>query len=765
MRNNLQNDVKVENDKQRISKFNFSGSISTSESVGRVSVGFAQTLIPGSRCMVGQEQLVRMAPLAAPVYSKQKFKTWHMFVPIEDVWPNFGPMMTQQAVGRNGALITPAATPHLQARELAAFCLQGAKCSIYLQVGADTITAASPLSAWKIAPHDDTPDYRVLIDNIIGAIGWTTNSDGVHVINIGKVLALPDEDLELLSGNGTTASFVLPNNAEPDEYPSWWSDKGYDKDVVTPDGADFKVFNNVVISGITYRCMFCFRLSSWGQNFAKTLNALGYPLDFSNSTERSLLPLMAVYKAYWDVFGLNMWMNWEQTNCDRLKSYLVNLPDPAIWSLSSAYWQLFKDFILNEVGAMWLTEQNDYVSAHLPQPTMSKPLDTPLQGVLDVIGNYGLNVVTPDTQSPTDTPVDGQTRNLHAFMNVIGHGAMDEEILKRLYKATNRNTLLGRKIEALMSAMGLGTYMQRTRINYIGDTSIDLEVTPVTSQADTFKEATSSEPASGEPLGAYSGKGVGYRKHDRKLYCQANSFGWYLVLQSVTCDSGYSQGEDMTTAAYRMQDFFSPLYDGVGLEVHAKSVVNCRADSAVVIDAIKSDGATKGFGFATRYSGWKVGRNVSNGSFCFASIRDNFIPYIMDKLFFPEQRKSYRFTAGSFNPESDTPHEIRYDLGRVLPWDDVPTAGNSWRFLNRFPWLSNLARIFHNQGKQKPWSLWSGAVYANIAKYFEYLYLTDENYMIFNDVTFKCWAPALPIEESYGTVDPEKKEMEYLTRC
>ena len=180
-----------------------------------------------------------------------------------------------------------------------------------------------------------------------------------------------------------------------------------------------------------------------------------------------------------------------------------------------------------------------------------------------------------------------------------------------------------------------------------------------------------------------------------------------------------------------MQDFFSPLYDGVGLEVHAKSVVNCRADCAVVSGPNPSNGATKGFGFATRYSGWKVGRNVSNGGFAFASIRDNFIRILWINFSSPNSASLISLRLVLSRPK--VIHRTKYVMTLVVCCRGMMFRLLATRgvFLNRFPWLSNLARIFNNQGKQKPWSLWSGAVYANIAKYFEYLYLTDENYMIF----------------------------------
>ena len=520
MRNNIQNDVKVEKATLKTSKFNVSRSIASTASIGRVNVGFSQFMVPNSKAFVSQEQLVRMAPLVAPAYAKQKYKTWHTFVPFADVFPNFDSMLAEQAISRGGTLIQPTKVPHMKVRDLTAWVLNGAKCTIY-QSKEDTTDLASAVTfgAGNTSPGSSGSIYKTRNTSLLSYLNFVSAA-GMNVpsrINIGKLLNLTDPDVTMYSGNFDAKSFGYFDISD-ENYPQYYkyTNGGYDTDMVTLEAADLTYrtsYDKADFSGWDKSCVviYAFRLSSWGVALANTLRGLGYPLDLGSNEDVSLLPLFACYKAYWDIFGLGLWQNFEQTNCGKLISISNLVPDMDIMVMGNSTYGAFnawKSFIYDELGAMWLTEQNDYVSAHLPQPTISKPADV---GQFVDVTNSGNTIVQTDT-SNKDSAQPGFIADGHAHTSTIQHGYLDSELLKRLYKSTNRNTALGRKIADLMRAQGLGTYMERTRVNYIGDTSLDIEVSSVTSQSDTFDEASNT----GKLLGAYGGKGVGWKQHDKK---------------------------------------------------------------------------------------------------------------------------------------------------------------------------------------------------------------------------------------------------------
>lgn len=795
MRNNLQNDVKIENAKNFSSKFNLSGSYSSTASVGEVTCKFSRLLQPGTKAMCGEESLVFLAPLVAPTYAKQHYKTWHNFVPISDVWSNYDAFISQQPISRNGQIIKPVQEPCIPKDGLSLFVLNGAKATLYARQLPDDFPA--DISSMDMVPYisggyfdfpstlnvvSGTTEYAKLYRKVVNTY-WSLRSDNTPVFNVGALVnCTPDapvggtSDLELESGNMTFETF---RREDVDVGQSLWY--GYDLTTnVSMDKSDYNLYTIVRNGGgldHSYIVCFAFRLSSWGIRLFKTLRGLGYGVDMDARLEvRTILPLLAVYKSYWDMFGLNLWQNFESTYCGRLISYLEQTNQTNVWYNSTA-WNLFKPFMLTELGSMWLTEKNDYISAHLPQPVVSANNQTPLIGVIDVYnGSSGgsvqplnnIHVQSNDAPSSDPMPSMGYPDG-HAYIDTIQHGYLDSEILKRLYKRTNANTALGHKIADLMRSQGLGTYMERTRVNYIGETDAILDVQSVISQADTFKSANGSRE--GAMLGQRGGRGVGYKKNDKKLFYKTDCLGYWICLESITCDSGWSQSEDVTLSAVNQHEKYQPDYENLGLSLSPKSIINGSRNEGfggAVSDTqhTQLSMSRQPFGFSPRMSAYKVGRSCLSGGFALRSMRDNFLGYNMDKVVLPDEFYNQDVTA--LNPSSISgPSNCKKILHMIgFRTKDVPTAGNPYRFLGRWPWMGNLLRIFAYEGTGEGYAQWlDGQQYQALAKVWEYHYRTEDNYILLGEIWFKAWSPMVPIEETYGTVDSDKKELEYVERC
>ena len=85
MRNNLQNDVKVEKGREYSSKLDLSGSVSETLSLGKINVKFMRHLIPYTKALVGDESLVYLSPMVRPTYGKLFYKQWHYFITIDAI--------------------------------------------------------------------------------------------------------------------------------------------------------------------------------------------------------------------------------------------------------------------------------------------------------------------------------------------------------------------------------------------------------------------------------------------------------------------------------------------------------------------------------------------------------------------------------------------------------------------------------------------------------------------------------------------------------
>lgn len=785
MRNNIQNDVKIESATTHVTKKDLSGSVNNTYQIGRVGVLASRLLLADSKSMAAPESLVQTAPLVSPCYAKQFYRQWHMFVPLEDVFKNYSALMTDKEISRNGTLITPTRFPHAPANFISSFVLNGSKCTMWFQqlnkAGISTpVTAGDPTG--EFFSGRDMDEYitldsiagvsaRVLlsglVDEALPALQWQPDSDGVPTFNLGYLNSI--SPYTLISGNLVEKTFILPSL---DEDEAATDEMGYDyNSFSTPESADivfYKTFTVSVPGGplgddmpVRFRCAYCFRLSTWGAELYKVLNGLGYSLDPDDTSDYSILPLIATFKAYWDIFGLNLWQNYESTRAGMLQTYYDNKADCDVSTDANAK-PLFYQFMRDELGQMWVTEKNDYISAHLPQPVIGGANETPLFGLADVLegtGDSGPSRVISVFQR--DYPEDGQPdialKDGHARISKIQHGYLDSEILKRMYKATNTQTQFGQLIVAQMRTQGLGTYLERTRTNFIGDFKVSLDVSGVTATSDTYQSATKD----GRPLGSRAGKCVGYGKKNKKLWYKTDCVGWWIALDAITADSGWAQGVDLTNKVTRREEMYQPLYDGAGLKINNADVLVGRKDICLIDfelpDASRSPAAHP-WGYMTRFAEFKVGRNTENGGFALKSRRNYFLTYDMNKLIFLDNLLA-------FDVKDKSTETLKYlRVARGVSLDDLPIAGNPYRFLARYPWLSNLGRIFANVGRSLPSFMLAGGALEFLRKAWEYVFLNDDNYIVQTDLWFKTWNASIPIEDTYGTIDPEEKDNLYMEK-
>lgn len=764
MRNNLQNDVKAEKSIEQVSKLDLSGSVSTTLSMGKVNVKFSRRVLPYTKAIVGDESLVYLSPMVRPTYGKLFYKTWQYFIACSDLWKPYQAMMTKQPISVNGQMRTFTREPHAENRGLASFAFNGAKCSLYVS---DSISESNPInlgvnrSFYIKAPVNQS--YRTLINTITQRYYYLDS--GKPRLKIGLLLGGPtfwdnSNDLDFVSGNLSWETFTDLTSYEGISVAGLAS--GFDYTTVPIDKADYKIFTLEDIDGDKVVCCWAFRFSSWGKWYSSLLRALGYGFLGSDIYKhKSLLPLLGTFFAYWNTFGLNQWQNIETTYCGRIKSAWDLIDDYDPWK-QSATWSLFKSFILDELGAMWVTENADYIAAHLPQPVIGQDL-AGWSGVVDVNG-----ATIPITQSTGNASRRSNEPNRiegdgHAKINSVEHGALDSRLIMRLYKVTNRNTPLGRKIADLAKAAGLGFYMMYCKTDYLGETSIPLDISKVTSQSDTFNPVTED----GMPLGDYAGRGIGYQSNDKKLYHYTENEGFWICLDAVTCDSGYSQGVDTTLERISRDDKFQADYDGFGLVVHDKDILVGSDEvstvafkhSAIVAGDPVPEGriaqcsAQMAFGFAPIYSEYKVGRSILNGGFAYPSERNTYLPFVLDKVILSNIISVIRKTE-----DVDTK---TYRVGLSLPVENVPQSGTAWRYLSRYFWLSNLNRIFVYQGKSLPQVWQNFETYADV---YEYIYNQPDNYILLSEIWFKAWSRCLPIEETWGTLDPDRRELAYFER-
>ena len=785
MKSNKQGKIKTPKSGYKRSKFNWSHDVNTTFAWGEIQPTQCKMLIPDSKTTMSTQSLIRLAPMVVPTFGRVKYKTYNQFVSMAEIMPNFDAMMAQEPVSTSYGTQVPREIPTLSLGVLSSWVLQGCRGTLYFgrkpvsgeayDISYSTYYREAPTgvnSAWSKA----FSALKTAKPNLFAFASDPFN----HAAN--NVLPNIDESVTIKLGqiNSSTYGQVFnENNAcvvmgiktyedmcpvDPAYAPGGVNPvpvKDYQKEV-TFESADYVLEGNYFPSGSSEESYFALavELSDFGKRLRKVIQGCGYQIDFTSTSRVSILPLIAQYKAYFDIFGLELFKSWETTYCSKMIKWIET---EFKTNLDDAFMRIGKDacgdantnnnkiglpFMLNEIGNEFYTDDVDYVSAHIDSLSISPQVNT--EGFLSIRGDGttlidDLNIGTHSIpgyggiySSQTENDAVGRGPGLNEesvgalnFINAVNHTQVDAEMLKRLYKWTNRNTILGRRIAELLRAQGLGKYVDECKSNYIGSTDTLVTISDVVSTAAT----------EGAALGEYGGKGLQYTA-DKTLVFENDTYGYWVTLATIVPESGYTQGLDPTLTAIDKMNLYNADFDAVGMEATPKE--NIVATNFIVGDVT---GPKDTFGFVPRYSKFKVAQNLTNGDFNRRSLRNTYMPYTLDKQI---NCNDYDIVSQTiYNSESEWKTK-QVKISKSYRTQQLPVAGNVWRYPTKYNWLGNFDRIFLRAGIKDDDE---GAPSYDFVKEDEIVGwrdYNDDNFLSHSIYEVNSYAPMKPIVESYG---------------
>ena len=714
-------------------RFNMSHDVNTTADFGSVQPAMCRMCVPGTKSKLQTRSLTRLAPMVAPAFGRVKLKLYHEFVALKDVFYSFDSVMSQTPQYSVSSDVTEFKTgiPSTYLSFLSWLCLIGSRVTIYQKNDADGIFKAGTSDQEAASAKSDADAIGLKPFNV-DSLGF----DGTHMVLSASRF-----------GNATKLLIPLANQAESFDVGSL-TNVAYQRDF------GFVVSNNVVVNDPVYLesadlvwenstgYTYAFRLSSVGKRLRKILIGCGYQLDLG-ATNRlvSLLPLFAFFKAYWNLFGLTQWQNYETTSLNKLLEFMKanGVSTLGDWNFNNESFgeqltTLFFGFV-KDLCTCFYTDSVDYVSSHIPSTAVS-PRTEMSATFIDV--NSADNMVADNiTEVDSSGSADGTpyaSVNAHAFIDKIEHGELDSEYLKRLYKWTNRNTIIGRRIGEILRAQGLGKFVDACKTDFIGFTEDYVEISDVISMADTDTNGNNT----GRLLGEYGGRGLQLTQSKDFVY-ENDEFGYLVSLMVIVPESGYMQQCDPTIFALNKFALYNPEFDSLGFEASTKRVVQGACDWNFMRNA---NGTLDGtFGFVPRYFGFKFAHNINNGDITLRGSRDKYLPYTLDKF----------IDMGSPRVEpSGTVGAYRYER-QLLP-NDLPMAGNTYRYVGRYPFLGNFNRIFAND---------EDLILTNRMIHFgegllDWWFLNfHDNFLISSVFNLVQWAPMLAVEDSFETEDTE----------
>lgn len=185
-------------------------------------------------------------------------------------------------------------------------------------------------------------------------------------------------------------------------------------------------------------------------------------------------------------------------------------------------------------------------------------------------------------------------------------------LLKQLHRMTDiarRSLLAGvRPLDRWLARFGIKLDdCQLERSSWLGSYKQQFEISTVTNQ----------NGSGSEPLGEYAAQMRSItNKNGRFTFQNAKEYGMIILTSNITPKVGYFQGDDRFNYHITANDFWTPEYDGNGVQAIAQYELNSASLYDNDLPLTEPD---KAFNYTSRYAEYKNINDVVSGDFAFDS--------------------------------------------------------------------------------------------------------------------------------------------------
>lgn len=479
----------------------------------------------------------------------------------------------------------------------------------------------------------------------------------------------------------------------------------------TPEGADF------VYKTKTSNLVLCFNFGARAKRLRSIFLGLGYSLEYTDTTPVRFSPLLAFYKAYFDSFGVQRFKNFTQTSCFK---FIKSIQD----DIKVDFTKNLIDF-LSELSDCFYLSPQDFLSIHRSSIQLNDKKSTSVS--IPVNSSGGLSTISSVSGvDPRLNTTDSGAPNLNKFFNLPML-----QVLQRLSRFTNKNSILGQRLSSFMKlhfgATNISSVFQDS--NFVDSSSLPCQINDVFSTTDNFDGGDS-----GEVLGGYAGKGLGEGSLSFKFHAPCH--GYLITLAAIVPVSGYFQGSSTDLFALDWEHQPSVEFDAVGMEATPRSAFISHND---ICDAsnisVLSDLPNKSFGFVPRFSGFKFAKNIVNGDMSRRGSIDSLSPYYLDRI----------FGCCELAPRNSSSSPL------VFKFSALPSASEDYRYISKYPWLGNYNRIFVNETLNASYG--TNTATSSSSKDLVDLYCVDDPFLSQSVFTVKVRNFLKPMSLSYDTFE------------
>lgn len=441
----------------------------------------------------------------------------------------------------------------------------------------------------------------------------------------------------------------------------------------------------------------CIHLTPFGKRlFGKVFSCAKIYFGELNK-EKSILPLLANYKVWFDKYNPGRNVQWRDTPAYKLihSYYDTGVPLSSIFTDTSSAMQ----YDTNDIRVMRRKAFWDFL-CDLGQMFYSLPIDNITAATPDVLlqsdeTNVGMNnILMPGGPGQFVNPEVSQSTDPYGIVqNELSGGptGLGVMLLQRLYHLVNKNSVIGSKVDEYLRVHGISNGLPESHV--LGDDKYMVNIDEV------FATVNNDQSF----LGEYAGKALGGGSTNRMTY-ETNSYGYLIQMLCVVPLGGYCQ--DGCHDYLTRYDFYNAAFDSLGKQAMPYSEFLGRTYD---LDISRTPST---FGFLPRYFDLKIQNNTSLGGFALRGSQAQFLPYTLNRLF---------NVSDSF---------VNFQ-GIVLPETVTFSADEELRYIGKDENMGNYDRIFYDT---------SGY---------------SDNFIIHMVQDMDMYAPMKAIEESYDTFDNE----------
>lgn len=606
-------------------------------------------------------------PMVKPTFGRLYLRNYKCFVPFEELYHPFPSLLSGKSYSGAINQYIPSDVPYSPLGVLVLYAYLCSEINVFTGTVVESVATGVDIDTPTVVTSQSTVNETVQL--FFGEYG----------IKFGVDFSIP-VDLAFQYG------FCLVRNSLPEDY--------------DPDDL-FGRYDWICKYG---NYLVCGRLTERGKNLRKIIIGSGYQFSLL-STNVEILSIFAYYKAWYDLFAIQRESTWKDTNAYSCLEYLEQSGTPFVTVLGEGtdpFSTRFTNFFLIDLPSCYYTQSPDYAAAHIVGTGISQKANNfsymQPDGTIDT-------VLTDPGSQPFTSPANDISQ---AQLNV----------LRKMYERVNTLTAIGGRIRDIMRSIFGADYKQENESNYIGSTESVMDISQVTSMAETEKGY----------LGEYAGKGLG-EDPSHVFEFTASRQGFFVEFFCIVPDSRLAQGLDPLKLHTSRYDFFDKKFDSITLLPSPKSSIYATYDYA---DDDTLNSLSSGFGNIPNYMEYKVSQDCVNGDVSMKSTRAALLPFTFAKLL--------PYTSVS---QTGTEYHVR----NVNP--NIIVAGDLWRFIGLDKWLGNFDRIFVNSGK--PFGGRASNAYNVMRNDLEYR--LDDNFVcyFYQDLSYTGYAGA--VADSFET-DP-----------